>query len=94
MSRKYTKAAKRRDRAQLAAAEAFVETWADSGLSYELIDGYTCTLGCDEAEAYAGIFRSFGYTSTADQIIADHAEYDECDERHHTPCSECSELAA
>lgn len=77
MARKNKKLRKKR----LAAAEAFVEAWTDSGLAYNLIPDYGCTLGCSEAKTYAGLLRAFGYENTADQILADHGE--DCDNPHY-----------
>ncbi|MFI0553447.1 hypothetical protein [Streptomyces scabiei] len=77
MSRKYPKKVRKEFKRKLAAAEAFVETWTNSGLSYSLITDYNCTLGCDEAKTYAELFRAFRYSNTAAQIIADHSE--DCD---------------
>lgn len=68
---------------QLAAAEAFVDAWITSGLAYTLISDYNCTLGCEEAETLAGLFRAFKYQNTATSILEDHSEADECGNQHH-----------
>lgn len=68
---------------QLAAAEAFVDAWITSGLAYTLISDYNCTLGCEEAETMAGLFRAFKYQNTATSILEDHSEADECGNQHH-----------
>ncbi|MFJ9900227.1 hypothetical protein ACIQPR_43555 [Streptomyces sp. NPDC091280] len=81
MSRKYPKKVRNQHRRRLAAADAFVESWTNSGLSHELITDYTCTLGCDEAITYSGLFRAYGYDGTAESILADHGE--DCDNPHH-----------
>lgn len=86
MSRKYPKKTRKQFAAQHKAAEAFVEMWTDSGLASELITDYDCTLTCGEANAFAALMRSFNYENTADQIIADHAEDDDCGAEHHTQC--------
>ncbi|MEU5383705.1 hypothetical protein [Kitasatospora cineracea] len=78
------------DVTRLKAADAFVEQWTNSGLAGSLIDDYMCTLGCSEAETYADLFRAYGYTSTADGIISDHTQYDECGDSHHM-CEECAD---
>ncbi|MFI8815704.1 MULTISPECIES: hypothetical protein [unclassified Streptomyces] len=74
MSRKYPKKVRKEFARRLKAAEAFVEAWTTSELSYSLIPDYDCTLGCEEAMTYAGLFRAFGYPETAEQILADHRE--------------------
>ncbi|MFD4904960.1 hypothetical protein [Kitasatospora purpeofusca] len=74
---------------QLRAAEAFVENWTNSGLASTLIEDYTCTLGCSEAETYADVFRAFGYYVLAEDIVHDHAEYDECGDAHHICGLDC-----
>ncbi|MEV3860691.1 hypothetical protein AB0J38_41080 [Streptomyces sp. NPDC050095] len=78
MSRKYPKKVRKEFKRKLAAAEAFVEAWTNSGLASTLITDYTCTLMCEEAKTFAGLMRSFGYHNTAAQIIADHCE--DCDD--------------
>ncbi|MER6102422.1 hypothetical protein ABT115_08845 [Streptomyces sp. NPDC001832] len=74
MSRKYPKKVRKEYAAKLKAAEAFVESWTTSELSHNLIKDYDCVLGCEEAKTYAGLFRTFGYPNTAEQILADHGE--------------------
>ncbi|MET8702765.1 hypothetical protein ABZW10_28480 [Kitasatospora sp. NPDC004723] len=76
---------------QLRAAEAFVESWTDSGLASSLIHDYTRTLDCSEAETYAGVFRAFGYHALAEDIILDHTEYDECGDDHHICDGDCED---
>ncbi|MFF1908594.1 hypothetical protein [Kitasatospora sp. NPDC058218] len=71
------------------AANAFVEAWTTSGLAYELVGYYDCTLTCSEAESMADLFRAFGYENTADDIIASHSESDECGDSHHS-CDDCT----
>jgi hypothetical protein len=84
MSRKYPRKVRKQYQARLKAAEAFVESWTTSGLAWSLITDYSCTLGCEEAETFAGLFRSFGYDNTAETILADHGE--DCDTPHyHSP---------
>lgn len=80
MSRKYPKKVRKEFARKMKAAEAFVDAWTNSGLASSLITDYSCTLGCDEADTYSDLFRSFGYTWTADQILADHGE--DCDTPH------------
>jgi len=77
MSRKNNTLRKKR----LKAAEAFVESWMTSELAYTLITDYSCTLGCKEAETYAGLFRAFKYPNAAESILADHGEA--CETPHH-----------
>ncbi|MFF8629706.1 hypothetical protein [Streptomyces werraensis] len=77
MSRKYPKKVRKEFARKLAAAEAFVETWTNTGLASSLITDYTCTLTCEEAKTYSALMRSFGYVNTASSIIADHCE--DCD---------------
>lgn len=73
------------DQDKLAAAEQFVETWERSGLAESLIEDYTCHLGCGEAEAFAGLFRTFGHPDIADIIIEDHTRHDtEPGDSHYT----------
>ncbi|WP_326827448.1 hypothetical protein [Streptomyces sp. NBC_01751] len=81
MSRKYPKKVRNEFKRKLAAADAFVEAWTTSELSYRLIPDYDCTLGCEEAMTYADLFKSFGYTNTAEQILADHGE--SCETPHY-----------
>lgn len=81
MSRKYPKKFRKEQAAKLKAAEAFTDAWMTSGLAYTLITDYSCTLTCDEAETYAGIFRAFMYPDTSEQILADHGE--DCDSPHY-----------
>ncbi|MGW5773135.1 hypothetical protein ACWEVY_28785 [Streptomyces longwoodensis] len=81
MSRKYPKRVRKELQRQQAAAAAFVKEWTHSGLASGLIDDYSCTLTCGEAETYSGLFRSFGYHGTADSILADHGE--DCDTPHY-----------
>jgi hypothetical protein len=78
MSRKYPKRVRKEYARKLAAAEAFVKTWTNTGLASTLITDYSCTLTCEEAKAYADLMRSFRYPNTAAQIIADHCE--DCDQ--------------
>ena len=78
MSRKYPKRVRKEFARRLKAAEAFVETWTNSGLASTLVTDYSCTLTCEEAKTYAGLMRAFGYNNTAAQIIADHSE--DCDD--------------
>jgi hypothetical protein len=78
MSRKFPKKVRKEFKRRQVAAEAFVEAWTTSGLSHSLITDYSCYLNCDEAKTYANLMRAFGYTETAEQIIADHSE--DCDE--------------
>lgn len=66
---------------RLKAAEAFVESWTTSELAGRLITDYNCTLSCDPAETFAGIFRAFGYPNYAESILADHGE--DCDSPHY-----------
>jgi hypothetical protein len=68
---------------QLAAAAAFVDAWTTSGLAYSLISDYGCTLTCEEAESMAGLFRAFQYPNTADSIVEEHSEVDQCGDTHH-----------
>jgi hypothetical protein len=68
---------------QLAAAAAFVDAWTTSGLAYSLISDYNCTLTCEEADTMAGLFRAFHYPSTAEGIVEEHSETDECGNLHH-----------
>lgn len=81
MSRKHPKKVRKLYQARLKAAEAFVESWTTSELSYSLIPDYECTLTCENATTYAGLFRAFGYTNTAETILADHGE--DCDNPHY-----------
>jgi hypothetical protein len=78
MSRKYPKKVRKAYAAKLKAADAFVEAWTTSGIASTLIHDYSCFFNCGEAKAYSDLMRSFGYTYTAEQIIADHSE--DCDE--------------
>ncbi|MFD4646346.1 hypothetical protein ACFRJ3_34975 [Streptomyces sp. NPDC056696] len=68
---------------QLAAAAAFVDAWTTGDLPYLLFAEYNCTLTCAEAETMADLFRVFQYPNTAATIMVDHAEADECGNRHH-----------
>ncbi|WP_435270949.1 hypothetical protein [Streptomyces sp. 1222.5] len=81
MSRKFPKKVRNEFKRQQAAAEAFVETWTDTGLAWSLITDYSCTLTCSEAEKFAGLMRAFKYTETAEGILADHGE--DCDTPHY-----------
>jgi hypothetical protein len=80
MSRKYPKKVRNEFKRKLKAADAFVETWTNSGLADSLIVDYDCTLGCEEANTYSGLMRAFGYVNHAESIIADHGE--DCDHPH------------
>jgi hypothetical protein len=91
MSRKYTKSARKADAARLSAAAKFVAEWTTTGLASTLIDDYSCTLNCGEADSMAALFRAFGCPSTADGILKDHAEHDECDDSHHKGCDYCKD---
>jgi hypothetical protein len=81
MSRKYPKKVRQEFARKLKAADAFVDAWTTSGLAYDLIPNYDCTLGCEEAKTYADLFRVFEYTNTAEQILADHGE--SCETPHY-----------
>ncbi|MFJ5066498.1 hypothetical protein ACIQC7_08785 [Kitasatospora sp. NPDC088556] len=77
--------------AKLAAADAFVETWTDSGLAWTFLGNLDTTLSCREAEAIAELFHAFGYVNTAADIISEHADLDECGDRHHTCDDDCKD---
>jgi hypothetical protein len=81
MSRKYPKKVRKEFAAKLKAAEAFVESWTTSELAALLITDYGCTLGCQDAKTFAGIFSAFGYPNYAECILADHGE--DCDNPHY-----------
>ncbi|MFF9649708.1 hypothetical protein [Streptomyces sp. NPDC014622] len=82
MSRKYPKKFRKEQARKLKAAEAFVEAWATSELASNLITDYDCQIGCEEANTFADLLRSFRYVITADQILADHGEYCEYPHAH------------
>lgn len=64
------------------AVQHFADIWRE--LLLDLPDNYSCTMTCTEAEAAAGLYRSLGDNSTADQIIKAHAEYDGPGDQHAT----------
>ncbi|MFG3582541.1 hypothetical protein [Streptomyces sp. NPDC047990] len=79
MSRKYPKKWKRERETRLKAAEAFVEEWTNTGLASSFAHDYDCTFNCAEAETYGDLLRSFGYPSTAEDMMEGHLN--DCDEK-------------
>lgn len=71
------------------ALDRFVGTWTDSGLAYELVSDYQCTLTCEEADSLADLLTAYGDTEGAQLILSEHAAYDECGHAHHT-CPDCT----
>ncbi|WP_394426878.1 hypothetical protein [Streptomyces sp. SGAir0957] len=71
------------------ACDDFVATWVGSGLAYELVPHYECTLSCQEAETLARLTGAYGYTSTAEAVLSEHAQYDTCGDAHHQ-CPHCT----
>ncbi|MFZ3562688.1 hypothetical protein ACOKM5_42915 [Streptomyces sp. BH097] len=74
------------------AVDAFVGTWVGTGLASELVPHYNCTLTCEEAESLAGLTRTYGYAETAECVLSEHAEHDECGNAHHQ-CPDCADQA-
>ncbi|MET9499550.1 hypothetical protein [Streptomyces sp. NPDC006552] len=72
------------------ACDDFVTTWVGTGLASELVPHYDCTLTCEEAETLAGVTGAYGYAGTAEAILSEHAEHDECGDAHHS-CPDCTE---
>ncbi|GGO58797.1 hypothetical protein [Streptomyces lasiicapitis] len=73
------------------AVDEFVDTWIGSGLTYELVPAYACTLTCAEAEALANLLHAFGHGKVAEAVRSDHAEHDECGDLHHEACPNCQD---
>ncbi|MYS58744.1 MULTISPECIES: hypothetical protein [Streptomycetaceae] len=67
------------DLRKLRAAVEFVEVWKHTELA-----GFS--LHCDEADSLVGLLQAFGYADSAAGILAEHAEGDECGEKHHKGC--------
>lgn len=65
---------------KLLAAENFVEKFAE--VAAQLTEEYDCVMTCEEVESLARMFRVFGHSETADQIVADHAKHDEEGDEH------------
>lgn len=63
----------------------FTAVWSDTWLLGELATKLTC----DEADALAWLLGTHGYPETALGLLTMHAEGDEPDDKHHTPCPEC-----
>ncbi|GAA2345218.1 hypothetical protein OKJ48_24990 [Streptomyces kunmingensis] len=71
------------------ACDAFVGTWVGTGLASELVPHYDCTLTCEEAETLADLTGVYGYADTAENVLSEHAEHDECGDTHHQ-CPDCT----
>ncbi|MCZ4119058.1 hypothetical protein [Streptomyces sp. H39-S7] len=44
---------------------------------------------CSEAEAMAELLRTFHASTAAEELMANHAAHDDCDDEHHTECDAC-----
>ncbi|WP_369042288.1 hypothetical protein [Streptomyces sp. Midd1] len=51
---------------------------------------YNCYMNCAEVEAAADLMRAFGFNEEyIEELIKDHAEDDECGDRHHECTDAC-----
>ncbi|MEV5875776.1 hypothetical protein AB0L75_16375 [Streptomyces sp. NPDC052101] len=66
---------------KMQAAQSFVDEWAC--LASTLVDDYECHMTCSEAEALAALFRAFGDTFTAEEVMRAHSEKDDEDDEPH-----------
>ena len=80
--------------AKVIAAERFVAVWSKSGLADSLTDDYECHLTCDEANAFAALFETFGHEGTAEWILKAHIKHDEPGDEHFPcPCDNHGDVA-
>ncbi|MFD7336697.1 hypothetical protein ACFV98_11920 [Streptomyces violascens] len=79
-------------REQMQAAQTFIDQWAC--LASTLVDDYECHMTCSEAESLAALFRAFGDTFTAEEVMRAHSEKDdEEDEPHEVHVTDSAETA-